>query len=151
MEAKFGFTMGVEPLPQADAFNPRGLPPALVDDIKRDIIANNEKALGNANATGWQRVLEAVEKMQLRLDEYARGEITKFYSSWIDNVTEVAALIPSINVTNDADLNRIRQRLVALTAYSVDDLKADTDMCSELATEAAKVLASIKQVYKKAA
>lgn len=151
IEAKFDFSMGAEPLPQADAFNPHGLDKALVDDIKRDIIKNNVEAVQNANATGWQRVIEKVTMMEQRLNEYAKGDVTKFYDSWIDNVKELAGLIPSINIAGDADLSRIAQKLIALTAYSAAELKEDKDLCDEIAKEAGKVLKQVNEAHRKAA
>ena len=151
IELKFEFKTAAEPLPKADAFNPHGLDQALVDDIKRDIIANNQGAIQNANATGWQRVIEKVEMLKLRLAEYAKGDVTKFYASWIDNVSELAALIPSINIANDPDLARVAQKLVSLTAYSADELKEDQSLCDEISREAGKVLTQINQLHKKAA
>jgi hypothetical protein len=149
--SKFKFTIGVEPAPQAEAFNPHNLAPELVADIKRDIVANNRDAVQNANATGWQRVIELVTKLQLRLEEYTSGKAKKFFPGWVDNVKELAEFIPSINIAGDPDLTRIAQRLIALTAYSADELKDDHDLCDEIAREAAKVLKSINEAHRKAA
>jgi hypothetical protein len=148
---KFSFHVSAEPMPAADNFQVRGLPVEVVEEIKKDIKDQNAKALDNANQSAWTRVIETVEKLKLRLEEYSSGKVTKFYESWVDNVAELIKLIPSINVANDAELSRIGQKLAALTAYSVEDLKAEPGLRAEIIKQAGAVLAGINAVYKRAA
>jgi hypothetical protein len=148
---KFSFHVSAEPMPAADNFQVRGLPVEVVEEIKKDIKDQNAKALDNANQSAWTRVIETVEKLKLRLEEYSSGKVTKFYESWVDNVAELIKLIPSINVANDAELSRIGQKLAALTAYSVEDLKAEPGLRAEIIKQAGAVLAGINAAYKRAA
>jgi hypothetical protein len=60
-------------------------------------------------------------------------------------------MIPSINIAGDADLARIGQKLVALTAYSSDELKADPELCRQIAAAATLILADIGEAYQQAA
>jgi hypothetical protein len=64
---KFSFSVTAEPIPQAENFRPVGLAPEAVAEIKKDIVDNNAKALDNANATAWSRVIERVEKLKAGL------------------------------------------------------------------------------------
>jgi hypothetical protein len=149
--SRFSFGVTAEPMPQAAAFHPRGLPQDIVDEIKQDIAVNNAAALDDANQTAWGRVLETTEKLKLRLQEYTAGSITKFYESWLCNVIELAELIPSINVTGDADLARIGQKLAALSAYAPADLKVDVKLRDDCVKQTGLILASIGECYQKAA
>jgi hypothetical protein len=148
---KFAFTTAVEPLPQAAAFNPHGLAPELVAEIRQDIVENNVVALEKANAVGWTRVLETVEKLKLRLSEYNSGKVSKFYESWLDNIRELADMVPSINVADDPDLARIGQRLLSLTAYNNADLKEDEALRKDCIKQASAILGQIGEVYQRAA
>lgn len=148
---KFSFAIHAEPMPDAAHFRIANLPQAEVEQIQIDIAERCADALDNANATAWERVIEAVEKLKLRLAEYTRGEAKKFYESWLDNVKEIIDLIPSINVANDPELNRMRQRLMSLTAYDNDDLKTDSGIRDVIVKQAAAVLAEIGAVHKRAA
>jgi hypothetical protein len=148
---KFAFNMGVEPLPNANHFNPLGLAPELVAAIKEDIVAANVDALENANNVGWSRVLEVTEKLKLRLSEMNSGAVTKFYDTWLTNVTELAEMIPSINIANDADLARIGQKLSALTVYDNKELKTDEGLRKECIKQLSQILAQIGECYSKAA
>jgi hypothetical protein len=71
---KFYFTTHAEPLPQAEHFAPVGLPPETVTEIRQDIVRTNTTALQNANATAWERVVERVETLKTRLEEYTAGK-----------------------------------------------------------------------------
>ena len=147
---KFAFTLHCEPIPQAENFV-ADLPPAEVAEIRREIIQSNVSALQNANNTAWGRVLEKVELLKTRLQEYTNGEVTKFYDSWIDNIKELAGLIPSINVANDPDLKVMARKLLVLTAYSTADLKESAALRNEVVNQAQSVLDGISEAYKTAA
>ena len=148
---KFGFRTHCEPIPQADNFAPAGLAPELVAAVKADIVQANAGAIANANNEGWARVIEAVEKLRLRLQEYGRGDVTKFYNSWIDNVKEIAFLLPSINIANDPDLARMSRKLMALTGYTSQDLKESESLRADVVKQATLVLNDIGNRSRQAA
>jgi hypothetical protein len=151
LQNRFAFSVSAEPMPQADDFRVNGLAPELVEEIKKDIKDNNDNALANANDTAWSRVIEHVEKLQLRLQEYNSGKVTKFFESWVDNIKELVELVPSINLANDPELTRIGQKLTALTAYSAADLKASEPLRSGLIKQTSIILGQIDAAHKIAA
>ena len=53
LQDRFAFSVSCEPMPQADDFRVNGLAPELVDEIKKDIKDNNDKAMNNANDAAW--------------------------------------------------------------------------------------------------
>lgn len=148
---KFAFRISVEPMPEAEHFRVVGLPDAEVAEIKKDIAANKDAAMQNANNVAWSRVVESVEMLRNRLREYSQGEVTRFYDSWLDNVSELIQLIPSVNVTNDPELRRIGQKLTALTAYDNESLKADNNLRANIIKQAELILVDIDAAYRKAA
>lgn len=152
---KFSFTLSVEPIAEANHFH-APLPVEEVEEIRQGIIENKAQALDNANNTAWGRVIEHVEKLKLRLEGYKpanNGQPVegKFHDSLIANITELAGLIPSINIANDPDLARMGQRLIALTAYTAQDLRESSSLRAEIARDAGAVLTQIGVAYKRAA
>jgi hypothetical protein len=143
LRSRFAFSVHAEPMPQANDFRVVGLPEEDIADIKQDIIEKQNDALENANANAWTRVVESVEKLKLRLQEYTRGDVKKFYDSWLDNVQEIIGLIPSINITNDPALARMQQRLTSLTAYSSADLKDSEELRNQTVKQATIILDEI--------
>jgi hypothetical protein len=157
LQQKFAFAVSAEPMPLADNFRVQGLAPEHVEEIKKDIIEGNVKAVENANLTAWQRVIERVEKLKIGLEGYkpANGKGDKvegiFRDSLIDNIKELADMIPSINIANDADLTRMQRKLLALTAYSASDLRESDALRGEVVKQASAVLSDIGNAYRRAA
>jgi hypothetical protein len=143
LQEKFYFATHAEPMPTATAFDVQGLAIEHVTAIKNDIAVANAHAFVNANKAAWDRVTEAVDKLKTRLEEYTSGVVTKFYDSWIDNIKEVADMIPSINVAGDKVLSGIAVQLQGLTAYSPDRLKDSAVLRSAIAKQAAALLEQI--------
>lgn len=143
LRAKFAFAVGAEPMPSATAFDVQGLAIEHVQAIKNDIAVTNGIAIANANKAAWDRVTEAVDKLRTRLEEYTSGAVTKFYDSWLDNIKEVADMIPSINVAGDKVLSGIAVQLKGLTAYSPERLKDSAVLRSAIAKQAAALLEQI--------
>lgn len=156
LKERFAFSVTAEPMPQADDFRVQGLAPELVQEIKKDIVDNNANALQNANKSAWERVIEHIEKLKMRLEGYkpavngAKVE-GKFHDSLIDNIKELVTLLPSINVANDPDLTRVAQKLTALTAYTAQDLRDSDALRADVVKQAGLVLAQINEAHRKAA
>lgn len=153
---RFAFSVTAEPMPDADHFRVQGLAPELVQEVKQDLAKAKNQAVQNANNTAWGRVIEAVEKLQLKLDGYrpavnggkAEGV---FHDTLVENITQLAELIPSINIAGDPQLARMQQVLVSLSAYTAQDLREDATLRSEVAREAGRVLSQIREQAKRAA
>lgn len=157
LRSKFAFSVSAEPMPQAEHFRVQGLPAPVVEEIKKDIVANNAKALDNANQSAWSRVIERVEKLKLGLEGYKPAAVNggkvegKFHDTLVDNVAELADMIPSINVANDPDLSRMQQKLRALTAYTAQDLRVDANLRADVIKQTGIILAQIGEIYRRAA
>jgi hypothetical protein len=157
LREKFAFHVSAEPMPVAENFRVQGLAPQVVEEIKKDIVDNNAKALDNANVTAWTRVIERVEKLKVGLESYkpalSKGDKVEgiFKDSLIGNIKELADMIPSINVTNDVELKRMQQKLISLTAYTADDLRESDALRAEVVKQAGIVLSGISDAYRRAA
>ena len=157
LRQKFAFSVAAEPMPQAQDFRVIGLPPDEIMEIKEQIADNNAVALDNANQTAWSRVIERVEKLKLGLENYKPalkdGDKVegKFHDTLIDNIKDLAGLIPSINITADPDLTRMQRQLLSLTAYTAKDLREDAKLRGEISKQASQVLAQITEAGRRAA
>jgi hypothetical protein len=145
---KFAFTIACEPMPQAHDFRVQGLPKEVVDDIKLEIAERNADAIDNANVTAWQRIIEKVEKLKMALQNYkpakdGKPAEGKFHDTLVDNIKELAGLIPSINIANDPDLTRMQQKLNSLTAYTAQDLRDDEKLRADISKQANLILSQI--------
>jgi hypothetical protein len=106
---------------------------------KLDVEMNRE--IERAMREVWQRAYDAVSKMADKLDAYgtdADGRTTGiFRNSLVDNVRELVDLLPKMNVTGDAGLDRIAERMKKdLTKYDADVLRESDGQRQDVARKA---------------
>ena len=97
------------------------------------------------------RVVETVGHMATRLRAYRpaerRGDRTEgaFRNSLVDNVRELARLLPAFNLTGDPILTNVSARINAeLCAYDADDLRGDEVARHLIASRAESILADVQ-------
>lgn len=92
--------------------------------LQADIRAQLEEVEANAMSEAWSRVHEVVEKTVERL---ANPE-NIFRDSLIDNAIDLCAIMPSLNISNDHDMEEVRktiERTLARFSGNVDALRHD--------------------------
>jgi hypothetical protein len=110
-----------------------------------------KQALDDAMRDSVTRVVETVGHMATRLRAYRpaerRGDRTEgaFRNSLVDNVRELARLLPAFNLTGDPILADISDRINAeLCAYEADDLRGDETTRHLIASRAESILADVQ-------
>lgn len=148
VEARFSFSIRVMPLPDATDFRV-ALPQDVLDAIKADAAQDSRNALAGAMADVRARVVETVGRMAERLAAYKPATNTDkaegvFRDSLVDNVRELADVLPSFNLTGDAGfaalIERIRGQLCGLDAAA---LRNDPAARAETAAAAAAIVADV--------
>jgi hypothetical protein len=143
-EAKLKFNFDVEPMPIPTSQDFR----AKVSDseakaIAKDIERRQKARLDAAMKDVWERVADATGKMAEKLSAYEpkkglKGAEGVFKSSLVDNVRNLAELLPSLNINNDPELKSIHKMILTnLVEHDADDLKGDAKKRA-LAAKAAK-------------
>lgn len=112
--AKFGFRTTIAPLPIGDDFR-CDLGSEEVDRIRAEITASSQAAMRDAMREAFDRVSKIVDTF---VDRLASPDTT-FRDSLVSNATELAAILPSLNITGDP-------RLTALTDALNDKLCVHT-------------------------
>lgn len=153
LRSKFAFIVSAEPMPQAQDFRVQGLAQADVEAIKADMGERFDNAVQDANKSAWGRVLEHVEKLKLRLEGYkpkgpGQDKVEgKFHDSVVENIKELSALLPSINIASDPNLTRMGQKLLSLSCYTGEDLRASESLRESIARQAGVILDEIKTAF----
>lgn len=146
---KFGFDVVITNLPDAADFRV-DLSGIEADMIRADIERLTQDAIGQAMADVFNRVADAVGKMAEKLSETratAKGEAAAiFRDSLVQNVRDLVDLLPSLNVTGDATLTAIAERMRAeLCGFDADALRDDPKARKDVAKAAAEILASVNE------
>lgn len=146
IRGRFRFTTGFLPLPDSADFRV-DLDESAVTAIRDDIEARCEEAMQAAMHGLWDRVHGVVARMAERLSAYkpatAKGERATgvFRDSLVENVREISALLPALNVTGDPELARIADRIAAeLAGSDADELRESTVIRQATAKSAESIL-----------
>lgn len=132
---KFLFRWTVLPLPDAGDFRVH-LATAEIDMIKQQITEDVQAATGGAMREVWQRLYEGVSKMAERL---AIPDAV-FRNSLVENLRDLCKLLPLLNLTDDKQLDTLRQEIVLrLNAHDADDLRDNKVQRARIAQAASDI------------
>lgn len=147
--ACFRFETVILPMPTAADFRV-DVADAEADQIRADIQARTNAAIRAAMADVFGRVCESVGHMAAKLAETRKADdgsdkAAIFRDSLVENVRELVALLPGLNVTADAALDRLTDRMRAeLLNHDADALRDDPSARAETAKAAASIAAEAK-------
>jgi len=154
----FSFDVGFSPLPEGKDFR-IDLGDAMTRSIQDDIEARLSVATEQAMRDLWERVHECVSHIVERLNAYqpgvrankAKGEEGQkaegtFRDSLIDNMRGLVDLLPRLNMTGDAHLAAMTERLRAeLCTEDADTLRKNDTVRSDVAKRAEAILADVSE------
>jgi hypothetical protein len=123
IRSKFKLDTKVFPVPEADDFRSDVLDADTIEDIKREITETSDTVLSDAMLDTKQQIIKAVGRMSERLTAYDGSREGSFRDSLVENVRELAELLPAFNFNNDpafdALVKRIQQELCAEDAATL--------------------------------
>jgi hypothetical protein len=134
---RYSFSTDVSPIPSGGDFRV-ALDAECVQQIREEIEQRTEEMATAAMRDLWDRLYTAVRHMADRLSEPGKdGKPPIFRDSLVNNLRDLAALLPRLNLTNDPDLERMRQSVVdELTATEPEVLRTDVHARREAAEKA---------------
>jgi hypothetical protein len=148
LRAKYCFETKVMPLPDAGDFRVT-MGEEEKERIKRQITAAVEASLQVASRELWQRLYEAVSHMAERLQAYKvteDGVKSPFRDSVVTNLVKLVDILPKLNVTGDAELERLAAEVRASLLVDPNELRKSEPLRTETA-KAASEIAKKMMVY----
>ena len=134
LRGRFSFEIAAEPMPSSKNWFLE-----MADDTMQHLRAHHDERkdakLEHAIKDVYRRVADVAQKMATKLDD----KDGVFRDSLITNISELANLLPTLNITNDPQLAQIASDLAALTAHSPDALRADPTYRTDAAAKAQAV------------
>jgi hypothetical protein len=135
----------------ADAADFRSdLDPEIADDIKREIEAQTNKVTDAAMQHTTEQITEMVGHMAAKLTEYKSDPKKKtfFLDSLVDNVRELAKLLPAFNLTNDPKLEQIAKRIQKeLCVEDAQSLRDNDDARKVVAKSAEEIVKEVEHLF----
>lgn len=148
LRAKFAVDCKVLPVPTSDDFRVN-MSEAQAANIRREIEEQVTEATTAAVRDIYERVAEATGRMVERLNAYrpSKGKGDKsegvFRDSLVENVRDLIAILPALNITGDPQLTEIAEKLKPLAVHDAAVLREDAAIRKDVAAEAQAILNSV--------
>jgi aspartyl aminopeptidase len=99
-----------------------------------------QQAMKEGENALWARLAKPLTAMQNILSKREAGERTKISAEMIENVAEIADLIPNLNATGNAELEKFSNEIKALVhGLTKDDLSDDEKRRREILKRVADI------------
>lgn len=135
IERRFSFSTKVFPLPAGEDFRVE-LASDDVSEIRGQIEQEIKLAVADAMKDAYGRLHEVVSRMAARLSD----KEARFKRSLVENIAELCDILPSLNLTGDAELTRlIDDSKAKLTRYDADTLREDSKLRDRVARDAKQI------------
>jgi len=152
VEARFSWDVTYEPLTVSNDFR-TNLSKEITEQLQKEYEKTANERVQSATKSVWERAIKTVEHMANSLDEYKVVVVdgkekvqNTFHASLVENVKEIAELLPSLNITNDPAMNDIAARMMErLTQATSQELKEDKKLRATTAKDARKILAEMQE------
>lgn len=148
MARRIGVELAVYPMPTGEDFRVT-LGDGEQERIREEIERNTNRAVENAIADLWQRTYTVVSEMLEKLARYAVDPATgktiaTFRDSAVENLRSMVDLLGRLNITDDRNLEAMRERLSAtLCAHDADALRDSQPLRESAIDECKAVLAAM--------
>lgn len=141
LRAKFKFGLSIDPLPAAEDFRV-DLGEEELRRIRGDIEQRVEQGMREASTEIWGRLEKLVSKVQERLSD----NDAQVRESLFENLKELVAVIPRLNVTNDPTIAAMGERVTKdlLKGIDVEEIKDSPKVRSDVAKRADAILGAMK-------
>lgn len=154
IRSKFKIELKVLPFPDAEDFR-ADLDDDTVADIKREITEMSEKVVDDAMKHTANQIIELVGHMAEKLNEQTaktkskkKGERSFYMDSLVDNVRELAELLPAFNLTNDPKLTAITKRIAKeLCVEDAPILRKNDDVAEAVAKSADEIVKEVEKFF----
>lgn len=150
---RFAFGLEMFNVPDASDFRV-AISQEYADDLRAQIEQSTQKALSNAMHDVTQRILDTVGRMAEKLRDYKpkheeNGKLVQaenvFRDSLVENVRELADLLPAFNLTDDIALEKISGRIKSeLCVYDADVLRELDATREQVTASAERILQEVK-------
>ncbi|MFA5407879.1 MAG: hypothetical protein WC343_03810 [Bacilli bacterium] len=107
-----------------------------VEELRAKFEANLQAKLSSSMENLWQRLYEPIKKMAETLSQ----EDKIFKKSLVENIIDVIALLPALNITNDPKLESLRKEIEQrLCSHSPEILRTNNHARQDTATAAREI------------
>jgi len=123
-------------MPKASHFITGGIAKEAIEDMRTDLERRNTERVQAAVKDTWNRLLTPVQALSEKLSK----KDSIFRDSLIENVKEITALVPALNLTGDPNLERMARQINERFANLDPEVLREDLTVRKQASDAAKAL-----------
>lgn len=147
VRSKFSFRLSFTPVPTGFSDVRTGLAPDQIGALSAHYEASARRQVGDALMAAWGRLRETLghysDRLQLKDD--GSGKMQIFRDSMVSNLRETCALLKTLNVFGDDDLERVRVRVERdIASFDADQLRTNDMLAVGVKSEVDVVLEHMK-------
>lgn len=145
---KFEFRWTVRPVPVADDFRVT-MSSNEVAAIRQDISTSLQSTVQDAMKDVWSRMRDVVSAMASRLRAYDPNNpgVAPFRDSLVSNIADLLAILPTLNLTANPELDRFMSEMRALTQADAQTLRDNMYTREDTAKRAESILNQMSQFF----
>lgn len=141
---KFNIDMHFYPIPDRADWRV-SVGDAEMQELQDSIEERVKSSVGEAMRDAWKRVYDTVSKAHERLADPK----AIFRDSLVENAVELCKLLPSLNLTDDPDLETMRKQLEGtLCRHNPDTLRSDPRVRSDAAAKMVELMGKMGAFYR---
>lgn len=144
LKTKFSIRHTVRPISQSQDFRVK-LNETEIAAIRADMEADNQLIIKSAMQDTWTRMYGVTQRMVERLKLYnpeKPGE-SRLYDSVVTNIKDLLEVLPSLNLTGDADMDDLSRQMKELVKHSTQNLKDNHFARTETIQRAEAILSHV--------
>jgi hypothetical protein len=145
IRARFGHELNIMPLPDTTDFRVQ-LAEGDLKDIREGLERETQRTLARAMRDPFERLYKHITRMVERLDTQPKGSKGRFHDSLVDGLVDLCEVLPSLNLTNDPQLENWRrsaEKMIAgIDAQKLRDVPAIRRSVAKQATEIQTAMAA---------
>ena len=141
IRAKFGMKIHITPVPAANDFRV-DVGKQDAERIRAEITETTTERIETAMRDCWSKASEVIRKLQERLSDTD----AIFRDSLVENIADVLAILPSMNLTGDKRLIELTEQMKTELIIPPQRLRDDAYLRSETAKKANDILAKFKLI-----
>jgi Mor family transcriptional regulator len=145
LENKYGVDLVFLPIPSGSHFRV-GLPQSEIDKLAKSTEKHVQDTITASMQDAWKRLSEAVTYLRDRLDVEDSKNLRQ---TMVERLRDVAEILGRLNITHDAKLEEVRERVLKeLAPINVDALKGNEKALTAVAAKADAILKAMSGTYK---
>ena len=140
IRCKFGITLSFSPVPVAGDFRVT-LSNEEMGRIQEEMNERNKALLAHSMHDAWARLYNVLFDMSERINK------PQFRDSIVTNIQAITDILPELNLSNDADLERIRTEVVdKLCRYTPKELRNDHNKRGEVSSSVDEIMTGMRRL-----